>query len=91
MYDLLEGIRVLEIAIAAPDGLGAHLAEMGADVVKIEKPPLGDTTRLLRDGGFINIRSAVPAASPAAASAATSSTLTATALTRPARPLRAAL
>jgi crotonobetainyl-CoA:carnitine CoA-transferase CaiB-like acyl-CoA transferase len=55
MYDLLDGIKVLEIAIAAPDGLGAHLAEMGADVVKIEKPPLGDTTRLLRDGGFINL------------------------------------
>lgn len=50
MYDLLEGIRVLEVAIAAPDGLGAHLAAMGADVIKIEKPPVGDTTRVLPDG-----------------------------------------
>jgi crotonobetainyl-CoA:carnitine CoA-transferase CaiB-like acyl-CoA transferase len=55
MYDLLEGIRVLEVAIAAPSGLGAHLAELGAEVIKIEKPPGGDTTRKLRDGGFINL------------------------------------
>src|SRR5579885_1996639 len=55
MYDLLEGIRVLEVAIAAPDGLGAHLAEMGAEVIKVEKPPVGDTTRVLQDGGFINL------------------------------------
>lgn len=49
MYDLLEGIRVLEVAIAAPGGLGAHLAAMGAEVIKIEKPGIGDTTRLLGD------------------------------------------
>jgi len=55
MYNLLEGIRVLEVAIAAPDGLGAHLAEMGADVIKVEKPPLGDTTRVLPDR-FVNLQ-----------------------------------
>ena len=54
MYDLLEGIRVLEVAVAAPDGLGAHLASMGAEVIKVEKPPFGDTTRVLADG-FINL------------------------------------
>ena len=47
MYDLLEGIRVLEVTIAAPDGLGAQLGAMGAEVIKIEKPPVGDTTRIL--------------------------------------------
>jgi crotonobetainyl-CoA:carnitine CoA-transferase CaiB-like acyl-CoA transferase len=54
VYDLLEGIRVLEVAVAAPDGLGAHLASMGAEVIKVEKPPFGDTTRVLGDG-FINL------------------------------------
>jgi crotonobetainyl-CoA:carnitine CoA-transferase CaiB-like acyl-CoA transferase len=56
MYNLLAGIRVLEVAVAAPDGLGAHLAEMGADVIKLEKPSAGDTTRQLSDGGFINLQ-----------------------------------
>jgi crotonobetainyl-CoA:carnitine CoA-transferase CaiB-like acyl-CoA transferase len=55
MYDLLDGIRVLEVAIAAPDGLGAHLADMGAEVIKLEKPPVGDTTRILHDP-YVHLR-----------------------------------
>lgn len=51
----LEGVKVLDMAsvLAAP-GAARHLADFGADVVKIE-PPAGDTTRNLgwrdpRDG-----------------------------------------
>ena len=42
----LDGIRVLEFSIilSAPFG-GLHLSDMGADVIKVEQPPLGDTTR----------------------------------------------
>ena len=44
----LDGIRVLDIAtfVAAPFA-GACLAEFGADVVKIEKPGVGDSLRQL--------------------------------------------
>lgn len=30
MYSLLRGIRVLEVALLAPDALGQHLADLGA-------------------------------------------------------------
>jgi len=39
---------VLELALLAPDLLGMHLADLGADVIKIEQPPGGD---YLRDVG----------------------------------------
>ena len=44
----LEGIRVLDIAtfVAAPFA-AACLAEFGADVIKIEKPGIGDSLRQL--------------------------------------------
>jgi len=44
----LDGIRVLDIAtfVAAPFA-GACLAEFGADVIKIEKPGVGDSLRQL--------------------------------------------
>ncbi len=42
---LLEGVRVLEVSILAPDILGMHLADLGADVIKIEEPPMGDYLR----------------------------------------------
>lgn len=45
MYDLLAGIRVLDVSILAPDMLGMHLADLGADVIKIEVPPGGDHIR----------------------------------------------
>ena len=47
MYDLLNGIRVLEVAVLAPDRTGMHLADLGAEVVKVELPPVGDHIRLL--------------------------------------------
>ncbi len=45
MYDLLDGIRVLEVALLSPDSLGMHLADLGAEVIKIEQPPAGDYVR----------------------------------------------
>ncbi len=42
---LLEGVRVLEVALLAPDSLGMHLVDLGADVIKIEEPPVGDYVR----------------------------------------------
>ena len=47
MYDLLQGIRVLEVALLAPDALGMHLADLGAEVIKVEEPPLGDYVRVV--------------------------------------------
>ena len=44
-YTLLGGVRVLELALLAPDLLGMHLADLGAEVVKIEQPPGGDYLR----------------------------------------------
>jgi crotonobetainyl-CoA:carnitine CoA-transferase CaiB-like acyl-CoA transferase len=46
MHSPLEGIRVLEWGIfhAGPGG-GAILADMGAEVIKIEQPGIGDTAR----------------------------------------------
>ena len=45
MYTLLRGVRVVELALLAPDLLGMHLADLGADVIKIEQPPGGDYLR----------------------------------------------
>jgi crotonobetainyl-CoA:carnitine CoA-transferase CaiB-like acyl-CoA transferase len=42
----LEDVRVLEIASLAPTQLGMHLADLGAEVIKIEPPGQGDATRL---------------------------------------------
>lgn len=35
-YDFLDGVRVLEVAALGPSSLGGYLADMGADVVKVE-------------------------------------------------------
>jgi crotonobetainyl-CoA:carnitine CoA-transferase CaiB-like acyl-CoA transferase len=43
----LEDVRVLEIASLAPTQLGMHLADLGAEVIKIEPPARGDATRLM--------------------------------------------
>ncbi|HEY6531824.1 MAG TPA: CaiB/BaiF CoA-transferase family protein [Acidimicrobiales bacterium] len=43
----LDDVRVLEIASLAPTQLGMHLADMGAEVIKIEPPGRGDATRLI--------------------------------------------
>ncbi len=56
MSGLLEGIKVLEVAnwVAAPSTC-AMLADMGADVVKIEHPETGDAVRniAITTGGII--------------------------------------
>ena len=44
---LLEGVRVVEVAMFAPDATGMHLADLGADVIKVEQPGLGDPARQL--------------------------------------------
>ena len=43
----LDDVRVLEIANLAPTQLAMHLADLGADVIKIEPPQRGDATRLI--------------------------------------------
>jgi crotonobetainyl-CoA:carnitine CoA-transferase CaiB-like acyl-CoA transferase len=43
----LDDVRVLEIANLAPTQLAMHLADLGADVIKIEPPARGDATRLI--------------------------------------------
>jgi crotonobetainyl-CoA:carnitine CoA-transferase CaiB-like acyl-CoA transferase len=43
----LDDVRVLEIASLAPAQLGMHLADLGAEVLKVEPPARGDATRLI--------------------------------------------
>ncbi|AZG47687.1 CaiB/BaiF CoA transferase family protein [Gordonia insulae] len=45
-YSLLTGMRILEVAQLAPASLGGHLADLGAEVIKIESGPLGDPVRV---------------------------------------------
>lgn len=46
MSRLLEGVRVLECGVLLNcDTVGMRLADMGADVIKIEQPPVGDYLR----------------------------------------------
>lgn len=59
--DFLEGLRVVEVALLAPNMLGMHLADLGADVVKVEDPARGDYTRqvgaaTLGDLSFLHLR-----------------------------------
>jgi crotonobetainyl-CoA:carnitine CoA-transferase CaiB-like acyl-CoA transferase len=42
---LLDGLHVVEVALLAPNMLGMHLADLGADVVKVEDTGAGDYTR----------------------------------------------
>ena len=44
---MLAGVRVIEVAMFAPDAVGMHLADLGAEVIKVEAPGLGDPARLL--------------------------------------------
>ena len=43
----LAGIRILEVAQFAPNAVGMHLADLGAEVIKVETLGLGDPARLL--------------------------------------------
>jgi crotonobetainyl-CoA:carnitine CoA-transferase CaiB-like acyl-CoA transferase len=38
MESLLEDVRVLELSLFSPDALGGHLADLGAEVIKVEQP-----------------------------------------------------
>lgn len=51
MAGLLDGLRAVEVALLAPNMLGMHLADLGADVVKVEDLGRGDYTRSV---GFAN-------------------------------------
>jgi crotonobetainyl-CoA:carnitine CoA-transferase CaiB-like acyl-CoA transferase len=58
---LLDGLRVVEVAILAPNMVGMHLADLGADVIKVEMPGRGDYTHSvggIRAGGlsFLHLR-----------------------------------
>jgi len=44
-YSLLTGVRVLEVAQLAPSSAGGHLADLGAEVIKVESGPAGDPVR----------------------------------------------
>ena len=35
---VLHDVRVLELSLFSPDALGGHLADLGAEVIKIEQP-----------------------------------------------------
>lgn len=62
-YDFLKGLRVLEVAQLGPASLGGILADMGAEVIKVEGPD-GDPVRHMGkhalgspDGiGFLHLR-----------------------------------
>ena len=57
----LDDLRVVEVALLAPNMLGMHLADLGAEVIKVEPPGAGDYTRQVgaaRAGGlsFLHLR-----------------------------------
>lgn len=53
-YDFLNGIRVLEVAQLGPSSLGGYLADMGAEVIKVEG----------RDGDPVRVTSTPAVGSP---------------------------
>ncbi len=44
---LLGSLRVVECALLSPDGVGQHLADLGAEVITVEAPGAGDVVRTL--------------------------------------------
>jgi crotonobetainyl-CoA:carnitine CoA-transferase CaiB-like acyl-CoA transferase len=55
VYDVLEGVKVVELAewLFAPS-CAAILADWGADVIKIERPPAGDSYRGIYHTGVVS-------------------------------------
>jgi len=55
VYDVLKGVKVVELAewLFAPS-CGAILADWGADVIKIERPPAGDSYRGIYHTGVVS-------------------------------------
>ncbi|HTD49315.1 MAG TPA: CoA transferase, partial [Acidimicrobiia bacterium] len=41
----LAGLRVIEVSMLGPGALTTNLADLGADVIKVERPGTGDDTR----------------------------------------------
>jgi crotonobetainyl-CoA:carnitine CoA-transferase CaiB-like acyl-CoA transferase len=52
IFEPLRGVRVIEVALLAPDALAMHLADLGADVIKVEEPGAGD---YVRDVGALKV------------------------------------
>ena len=42
---LLETLRVIDFSVLSPAGLAQQLADLGADVIKVERPGEGDPVR----------------------------------------------
>ncbi|MGW4338578.1 CaiB/BaiF CoA transferase family protein [Rhodococcus koreensis] len=63
-FDFLNGITVVEVSQYGPDALGGYLADLGAEVIKVEQPGIGDPVRFSgthgvgsADGvGFLHLR-----------------------------------
>ena len=53
-YSLLSGVRVLEVAQLALASVGGHLADLGAEVIKVESATSGDPVRV---GGALAVGS----------------------------------
>ncbi|MCP4906331.1 MAG: CoA transferase [bacterium] len=47
MNSPLAGTRIIEVSMFAPNGCGMHLADLGAEVIKVEAPGIGDPARFL--------------------------------------------
>lgn len=46
MYTLLNGVRALDFSNYATEEVGGRLADFGAEVIKIEPPPIGSLSRI---------------------------------------------
>lgn len=49
---MLNDLRIIEVAQLAPSSVGGHLADLGAEVIKVESGPVGDGVRV---GGAVAV------------------------------------